>query len=183
VLAVGAPGVWTIIGGTPVAPKAGLARSYLAVIGTTGNRVGSNDGKHASFWPVSTMAASHYITLCVGPTTVPYRFLGDDRYVSTADTVSSTTSGPAGQYLLLDFGTHATRKITVEGGSACSLYAAFVENAGRIWPIDLRRAVRVPSRRQLRLWHGRHRARRRRRAVDGRLDGCARARSRSGGTG
>lgn len=143
VLSVGAPGVWTIVGGTPVAPNAGLVRPYSTIIGTTGGTVGSNDGKNASFWRLSAMAASRYVALSVGPTTAAYRFLVDDRYVSTAGTVTATTSGPAGQYLLLDFGTGATRKITVEGQSACSLYAAFVENTGRMWPVDSSDALYV----------------------------------------
>lgn len=85
-------------------------------------------------WEV--MADSRYFTARVGPTTVPYRFLVDGRYVSLAGTVTGTTTGNTDQYLTLDFGSRAVRRIVVEAMRTGRLNGGFVEDGAALWPAD-----------------------------------------------
>jgi hypothetical protein len=85
-------------------------------------------------WEV--MADSRYFTSRLGPTTVPYRFIVDGRYVSQAGTTLVTTTGNADQYLSLDFGTRAVRHIVVEAMRTGRLAGGFVEDGAALWPID-----------------------------------------------
>lgn len=82
------------------------------------------------------VADSRYFTARLSPSPVPYRFLVDDRYVSADGTVLGTTGGSASQYLTLDFGTRAIRRITVEAGQASGFMGGYVENDGAMWPLD-----------------------------------------------
>ena len=86
-------------------------------------------------WAV--MADSRYFTARVGPTTVPYRFIVDGRYVSLAGTVTATTTGSTDQYLMLDFGTRAVRRIVVEAMRTGRLAGGFVEDGAALWPVDV----------------------------------------------
>lgn len=85
-------------------------------------------------WEV--MADSRYFTARLGPTTVPYRFIVDGRYVSLAGTVLATTTGNTDQYLTLDFGTRGVRRIVVEAMRTGRLNGGFVEDGASLWPVD-----------------------------------------------
>jgi hypothetical protein len=85
-------------------------------------------------WAV--MADSRYFTARLGPTTVPYRFIVDGRYVSLTGTVLATTTGSTDQYLTLDFGTRAVRRIVVEAMRTGRLAGGYVEDGAALWPVD-----------------------------------------------
>lgn len=86
-------------------------------------------------WEV--MADSRYFTARLGPTPAPYRFIVDGRYVSNAGTVLGTTTGSTDQYVLLDFGTRAVRRIMVEAMRTGRLAGGFVEDGAALWPVDI----------------------------------------------
>lgn len=91
------------------------------------------------------MANSRYFAVEVPPATTPYRFIVDDgtgpRFLSKTGTILGTTTGTTHQYILIDFGTRATRKISVDLPGLCGLYAAWVETEAMCWPVDLSTAV------------------------------------------
>lgn len=136
------PGVWTTCGGKPVT-IGGKNLFYSSVIGTTGGNAGSSDGKQVNSWRAFVMVNSRYFAARLVPTTAPYRFLVDDKYVSLAGTVLGTTTGSTSQYVLLDFGTRALRQVTIEGNATCGLSGAYVENTGKVFPIDTSDDVRL----------------------------------------
>lgn len=140
-------GIWTVGGGKPLYvsyhASGNLYAFPSAYIAATGGTVGLNTGANNSCWRVSARAVSRYFAAKLRPTTVPYRVLVDGRYVSTAGTTLGTTSGSTPQYLLLDFGSRATRVVTIEGQAACGFGGAFVEATGKLWPDDRADTVRA----------------------------------------
>lgn len=85
-------------------------------------------------WEV--MADSRYFTARLGPTTAPYRFIVDGQYISRTGTVLGAMTGSTDQYLLLDFGTRAVRRIVVEAMRTGRLAGGFVEDGAMLWPVD-----------------------------------------------
>lgn len=59
------------------------------------------------------------------------------RYVSLGGTVPGTTSGNTDQYLALDFGARAVRRITIEATRTGKLAGGFVEDGAALWPVDV----------------------------------------------
>jgi len=119
-------GVWHVVGGRYGSGGRITAGVQDAV---------PNDINTYARWEV--MADSRYFTARLGPTTVPYRFIVDGRYVSTAGTVLAATTGNTDQYVLLDFGTRAVRRIVVEAMRTGRLAGGFVEDGATLWPADI----------------------------------------------
>jgi lysophospholipase L1-like esterase len=129
-------GVWTVNGGAPFSAGGGNFRFASAVIWTSGGNAGTGDGKQCNFWRASAMCNGRYLALRLGPTTAAYRILIDDRYVAMSGTVLGVTSGLASQFLLLDFGARAIRKVTVEGQQTCSFAGAYTEASAKLWAVS-----------------------------------------------
>jgi len=119
-------GVWHVVGGRYGSGGRIAAGVQDAV---------PNDLNTYARWEV--MADSRYFTARVGPTTMPYRFIVDGRYVSMAGTVPGVTTGNTDQYLTLDFGTRAVRRIAVEAIRTGRLAGGFVEDGAALWPVDV----------------------------------------------
>jgi hypothetical protein len=118
-------GVWHVVGGR----YGSGGRISAGVLDTA-----PTDINTYARWEV--MADSRYFTARLGPTTVPYRFIVDGRYVSQSGTVLATTTGNTDQYVLLDFGTRAVRRIVVEAMRTGRLAGGFVEDGAALWPLD-----------------------------------------------
>jgi len=118
-------GVWHVAGGR----YGSAGRISAGVIDAAGNEI-------YSFARWEVMADSRYLTVRVGPTTAPYRFIVDGRYVSLTGTVTATTTGNTDQYLILDFGTRAVRRIVVEATRTGRLSGGYVEDGATLWPVD-----------------------------------------------
>jgi hypothetical protein len=118
-------GVWHVVGG-----RYGSGGRIAAGV----QDAGPTDINSYARWEV--MADSRYFTARLGPTSVPYRFIVDDRYVSLAGTVLATTTGNTDQYVLLDFGMRAVRRIVVEAMRTGRLAGGFVEDGAALWPVD-----------------------------------------------
>jgi hypothetical protein len=118
-------GVWHVVGGR----YGSGGRISAGVLDTA-----PTDINTYARWEV--MADSRYFTARLGPTTVPYRFIVDGRYVSQSGTVLATTTGNTDQYVLLDFGTRAVRRIVVEAMRTGRLAGGFVEDGAALWPVD-----------------------------------------------
>jgi hypothetical protein len=119
-------GVWHVVGGR----YGSGGRIGAGVQDAAGTEINST-----ARWTV--MADSRYLTARLGPTTVPYRFLVDGRYVSLAGTILGTSTGNVDQYLTLDFGTRAVRRITIEATRSGRLAGGFVEDGAALWPADV----------------------------------------------
>ena len=119
-------GVWHVVGGV----YGSGGRIGAGVQDTAGTEINST-----ARWEV--MADSRYLTLRVGPTPVPYRFVIDGRYVSRAGTTLQTTTGNTDQYLTLDFGSRAVRRIAIEAMRTGKLAGGFVEDGAALWPVDV----------------------------------------------
>lgn len=118
-------GVWHVVGG-----RFGSAgRVAAGVLDASSTEINS----YARF---EVMADSRWFTARLGPTTVPYRFIVDGRYISQGGTVLGTTTGNTDQYLTLDFGSRAVRRIVVEAMRTGRLNGGFVEDGAALWPID-----------------------------------------------
>lgn len=118
-------GVWHVIGGR----YGSGGRISAGVQDAAGNPLNTY-----ARWEV--MADSRWFTARVGPTPVPYRFIVDGRYVSLGGTVLGTTTGNTDQYLTLDFGSRAVRRIVVEATRTGRLAGGFVEDGAALWPVD-----------------------------------------------
>lgn len=119
-------GVWHVVGGR----YGSGGRIAAGVQDAAGTEINST-----ARWEV--MADSRYLTVRLGPTTVPYRFLVDGRYLSLAGTTLGATSGNVDQYLTLDFGSRALRRIAVEAMRSGRLAGGFVEDGAALWPVDV----------------------------------------------
>jgi hypothetical protein len=101
--------------------------------------------KNPTMARVEVMANSRYFAVEVPPAATPYRFIVDDgtgpKFISKTGLTLVTTTGTTHQYILIDFGSRATRKISVDLPGLCGLYAAWVEAEGTCWPVDLATAV------------------------------------------
>lgn len=118
-------GVWHVVGG-----RFGSAgRVNAGVIDTVPTEINS----YARF---EVMADSRWFTARLGPTTAPYRFIVDGQYLSRTGTVLATTTGNTDQYLTLDFGARAVRRIVVEAMRTGRLNGGFVEDGAALWPVD-----------------------------------------------
>ncbi|MET1755144.1 SGNH/GDSL hydrolase family protein [Novosphingobium sp. RD2P27] len=118
-------GVWHVVGGR----YASGGRISAGVQDGVPNQLNSY-----ARWEV--MADSRYFTARLGPTSVPYRFIVDGRYVSLSGTVLETTTGNTDQYLTLDFGSRAVRRIVVEAMRTGRLAGGAVEDGAALWPVD-----------------------------------------------
>lgn len=118
-------GVWHVVGGR----YGSGGRIAAGVQDTLGNELNTY-----ARWEV--MADSRYFTVRLGPTTVPYRFIVDGRYVSLGGTVLTTTTGNTDQYLTLDFGTRSVRRIVIEAMRTGRLNGGYVEDGASVWPVD-----------------------------------------------
>jgi hypothetical protein len=128
------PGIWTVRGGVPIAAT-GAYRVKSATIGATGGNIGLNNGAQGSAWRASLMGDCRYIAFRVLPSTAPYRILVDGKYVSTAGTLLATTTGSTHQFILLDMGSRALRRLTLEGQRDNALLTAYTEATGALWPL------------------------------------------------
>jgi hypothetical protein len=118
-------GVWHVVGGR-YASGGRISAGVLDAVPT--------DINSYARWEV--MADSRYFTARVGATSVPYRFMVDGRYLSLAGTTTATIAGSTDQYLTLDFGTRAVRRIVVEAMRTGRLAGGFVEDGAALWPVD-----------------------------------------------
>jgi hypothetical protein len=118
-------GVWHVVGGR-YGSGGRIAAGVLDA--------GPTDINSYARW--SVMADSRYFTARVGPTPAPYRFIVDGRYLSLTGTVPVTTTGSADQYLTLDFGSRAVRRIVVEAMRTGRLAGGLVEDGAALWPVD-----------------------------------------------
>jgi hypothetical protein len=119
-------GVWHVVGG-----RYGIGGRISAGV----QDVADTEINSYARWEV--MADSRYLTARLGPTTVPYRFLVDGRYISLAGTVLGTTTGNIDQYVTLDFGTRAVRRIAIEAMRTGKLAGGSVEDGAALWPVDV----------------------------------------------
>lgn len=109
---------FTITGGTVSLAGATVGRVVSSVIASTGGNV-SNNGTEATYSRAAFMADANAVTIGVCQTSVPYRFIVNDQYVSLSGT-TTTNAGPTCatvDYITLDFtsaGGRALRKIVVE---------------------------------------------------------------------
>lgn len=118
-------GVWHVVGGR----YGSGGRISAGVIDPAATEINST-----ARWEV--MADSRWFTARLGPTTVPYRFIVDGRYVSSTGTVLATTTGNTDQYVTLDFGTRAVRRIVVEAMRNGRLNGGYVEDGAALWSVD-----------------------------------------------
>lgn len=118
-------GVWHVVGG-----RFGSAgRISAGVQDTLLNELNT----YARF---EVMADSRWFTARLGPTPVPYRFIVDGRYLALSGTVLGVTTGNVDQYLTLDFGTRAVRRIVVEAMRTGRCNGGYVEDGASLWPVD-----------------------------------------------
>lgn len=96
----------------------------VATIGVTGGSIGN--GTQALAWRVSVVADAQKVSFRVRgqAASVGYRFIVDGRYASLSYTATATTSGS--NFITLDFGTKASRTVTVESEQACAFVGVYV---------------------------------------------------------
>lgn len=83
-----------------------FARGKTATLASGSNLYG--------FTRFSVNANSSSVAFYVAGSTYPYRFLVNDRYVDVVGTIPATTTGTSLNYIILDFGSSALRKVTIE---------------------------------------------------------------------
>ena len=129
-------GIWHVIGGLHGfnANAAALRAGWV-----DGGRTFASELNTYARW--EAVADSRYFTARLAPSPVPYRFIVDDRYVSLDGTVLAVTGGGTSQYLTLDFGTRAIRRIVVEAAQASGFLGAYVEDDEAMWAVDTREIV------------------------------------------
>lgn len=129
-------GIWHVVGGVHGfnANAAALRAGWV----DAGRTFASELNTYARWGAV---ADSRYLTVRLAPSPVPYRFIVDDRYVSPDGTTLGITSGSTSQYVTLDFGTRAIRRVTVEAAQASGFLGGYVENDATMWAQDTRDIV------------------------------------------
>lgn len=136
-----ASGVFREFGGVPSVYASVFHRFPVASANVSGSGGNVDDGKSANAWQVETMADASKVAFRLLGSTLPFRFLvqsdatgGRLQYVDTTGTV---TSGPSGtQYITLDFGIRALRKIIIEGELAQGFDGAYVGPTETLSPTD-----------------------------------------------
>lgn len=78
---------------------------------------------------ISVNVNADAVAFYVVGTTLAFRFLVDDRYVSLAGTVPAATTGTGNNYIILTFGSKAVRKVTIELQQNCSVRRIAVKPA------------------------------------------------------
>lgn len=124
-------GIWSVVGGRMWTGSNNVRASIKDAGGTPGQ----------PGYRIEATAISRYLCVRLLPSARPYRFLVNGRYLSTAGTVLGTVSGSANQYVLLDFGTRASRRICIEAPPLGGVFGAYTEATGEMWPVDLADAV------------------------------------------
>lgn len=128
---VGNTGLWHVVGGT-----------MQASMGPKATTISDTVTSLATYSRFSAVVSSRYFTARLYPTSAPYRFIVNGQYVSMTGTSLSVTTGNASQYVLLDFGTRATRTITIEcQQSSAAFFGGYVEATGAVAPVDRRGRV------------------------------------------
>lgn len=118
------PGAFRVLGGEPIATSSGIrVKSSQISVSTGGNLTW---GQQATSSRIEFMADAQIITLFLGYTTSLYRVLVDDQYMDTTGFQTLTTTGNGAEYITLDFGSRAVRKIAVELQAACGFVSAHV---------------------------------------------------------
>lgn len=120
----GKPTAFRLLGGSAVATGSGTrVKSAQISIATGGNLTG---GQQASSARIAFMADAQSVTLYLGYTTAYYRILVDDQYMDATGFQTLTTAGNGAEYITLDFGSRAVRKVAVELQGACAFISAHV---------------------------------------------------------
>lgn len=129
-------GIWHVVGGVHGfnANAAALRAGWV----DAGRTFASELNTYARWGAV---ADCRYLTVRLAPSPVPYRFIVDDRYVSAEGTMLGTSGGGTSQYVTLDFGSRAIRRVTVEGAQASGCMGAYVEDDAAMWAYDTREIV------------------------------------------
>ena len=115
------PTAFRVMGGTPIATSSGIRVKSSQISVSTGGNLTS--GLQATSSRVEFMADAQSVTLFLGYTTSLYRLLVDD-HITGFQTL--TTSGNGAEYITLDFGSRAVRKVAVELQSTCAFVSAHV---------------------------------------------------------
>jgi len=110
----------------------------------TGSGGDCGSGRNGNSWRVGVSHTGSKIAFRLFGSSVRFRFIVDDRYVDFTGSLTSTTSGEP-RYLLLDFGSSATRMIYIEGQQGMSIMGVAVT------PGD---TVSAPTVAPVRLWIG-----------------------------
>lgn len=126
------PTTFRAVGGSmyPSGSHAGKVRS--AVIAATGGNLSVNDGSQGSCWRLPLLVDAAKVSFRVKPTTAAFRFLVDGQYVSTAGTNTIATSG-SDEYISLDFGSRALRRVTLEGQQNCAFVGVYVGSTEKVY--------------------------------------------------
>lgn len=130
-LSSAALGIWHVVGGRLWTGNNNVRAAIIDAAATP-----SQPG-----FRVEAMLDARYAALRLLPNAQPIRLLVDGRYVAAAGTTLGTQTGNTPQYLLLDFGTRAIRRLTVELPPLGALFGAYVESGGKMWPVSLGDAV------------------------------------------
>lgn len=95
---------------------------------STGGNLGG--GESAMLWQVRLVATSTKLAFRVLGSTRAFRFIVDGRYVSATGTLTAGSSGT--QYIVLDFGSRATRAITIENQESSAFDGVYVASGDTI---------------------------------------------------
>lgn len=118
-----ASGVLRYEGGGNKAFGSGFYRQFPAATqAASGGNLG--DGEGGVLWQVRIIATSTKLAFRLLGSTRAYRIIVDGRYVSATGTFTAGSSGT--QYVVLDFGSRATRAITIENQEASAFDGVYV---------------------------------------------------------
>lgn len=104
--------------------------------GSVQGNLGNLDGTNAIVHRVEFMTDSLALSIGVIPTTAPYRFIVDGRYLDLVGTVTTPTSGSTTTYITLPFPVRAKRKIIVECQSAAGFDDVKLGPTEKVWQTD-----------------------------------------------
>lgn len=117
------PNTFRLEGGGVKTLGGGLYRQFpVARISATGQNMG--DGTNAISWQTRIIANSTKVGFRLLGSLRVYRFIVDGRYVSFTGTLTATSSGT--NYIILDFGSKASREIVVENQEASAFDGVYV---------------------------------------------------------
>lgn len=108
-------------------------RFPVATQAATGGNTGANNGALANSWKAGVVITSSKVAFRVFGSTAPYRFIVNGEYVSMAGTVPANTTNTRG-YIVLDFGSRATRTVYIEGDQTHGLDGVYVATNDTVIP-------------------------------------------------
>lgn len=112
------PGLFRQSGGTPLNSSSGIRRFQALVVNPTGGNIGNSTipGASGDVWRVECDVDASAPSFRVGvvTSTAPYRFIVDGQYANLTGIATLSSSGSY-EYITLDFGSRARRRIIIEG--------------------------------------------------------------------